>query len=163
MTAMSRSALVTGFAPFRHHAVNSSWEGVRRLEGVTAACLPVDHAAAAAEIAALIRRHRPDTVLLTGLAEGAGPRLERLARRPAGVPGPALRHGRWPFARALARMGHARLSADAGRYVCETTYWAALGVPGPSRVAFLHVPPLGEVWTARRIARVMRACLDAAG
>lgn len=151
--------LVTGFEPFRQYTVNSSWEGVRLLESVPHACLPVDHGAAAARIGALIDHHRPRVVLLTGLAAGAVPRIETVARRPAGMDGPALRRGRWPFARAVAAIRPARLSSDAGRYVCETAYWTALGCKGPRRVAFLHVPPLSEVWTPRRIARVIAACL----
>jgi pyrrolidone-carboxylate peptidase len=52
----------------------------------------------------------------------------------------------------------ARVSRDAGGYVCDTTYWAALG-EGPARVAFLHLPPPGPVWTPARAARGLAAML----
>ena len=54
-----------------------------------------------------------------------------------------------------------RFSGDAGGYVCDTTYWAALGT-GVPLVAFLHLPPPGPVWTPARGARVVAAVLAAA-
>jgi pyrrolidone-carboxylate peptidase len=57
----------------------------------------------------------------------------------------------------------ARLSDDAGRYVCDTAYWSALTLaPRPRAVAFLHVPPLGPDWPTARVAAAVAACLDAA-
>jgi len=58
--------------------------------------------------------------------------------------------GRAPFARlaAAARAAGlpARLSRDAGRYVCNYSYWRALETAeqpgGPAVVAFIHVPSL---------------------
>jgi hypothetical protein len=55
-----------------------------------------------------------------------------------------------------------RLSDDAGGYVCDTTYWAALGTDVP-RVAFLHLPPPGPVWTPERGAWVVESVLAATG
>jgi len=55
-----------------------------------------------------------------------------------------------------------RCSTDAGTYVCESIYWAALGLNGPNMVGFLHLPPLGVQWTARRLSRVVETCLDTA-
>jgi hypothetical protein len=62
----------------------------------------------------------------------------------------------------VAALGLAmRLSDDAGGYVCDTTYWAALGTEAP-QVAFLHLPPPGPVWTPARGARLVEAVLAAA-
>jgi len=163
--------LLTGFEPFRHWAVNSSWEAVAHLagrrRGVEAARLPVDHHQAATAIRALIAVLDPQVVLLTGLASDPTPRLE-LHGRPGPLSshgGPVVRRGRWPFAAAhgaaRARGVPLRLSSDAGAYVCDTTYWAALGTGAP-RVAFLHLPPVGPVWTPRRAARLLETVLDAA-
>ncbi len=163
--------LLTGFEPFGDWEVNSSWEAVRRLagrrRGIEAACLPVDHARAAEAIGGLVRALGPEVVLLAGLAGGSVPRLERLGRAGplARSGGPPVRRGRWPWAAARAR-GTARglalrLSDDAGGYVCDTTYWAALG-SGVPLVAFLHLPPLGPVWTPARAALAVETVLAAA-
>ncbi|HUF57010.1 MAG TPA: hypothetical protein VMM55_10675 [Thermohalobaculum sp.] len=166
---MTSRALLTGFEPFRDWPVNSSWEGVRlvarRRGDVLAARLPVEHGRAAVELRALIGESRPGIVLLVGLAAGTAFRLETLARPRPLAHAPAVRRGRWPFAasvRALAGHGiPVRLSRDAGSYVCDTTYWAALGEVAPRRCVFLHVPPLGPGWSAPRIARGIEAVLDA--
>jgi pyroglutamyl-peptidase len=155
----------------RQWPVNSSWEAVSHLAGrrgdLLAERLPVDHELAAAAVRALIDDLCPEVVLLTGLADDPVPRLERLGR--AGPlsqqGGPLERQGRWPWAAACdavtARGLPVRLSGDAGGYVCDTTYWAALGTDAPL-VAFLHLPPPGPVWTPERGARVAEAVLVAA-
>lgn len=163
--------LLTGFEPFRQWTVNSSWEAVRLVAGrrrdLRAERLPVDHGLAAERVCALIAETRPEVVLLTGLAAGAALRLETLARPGPLAPegGPVLRRGRWPFARAMraltARGVPVRLSRDAGAYVCDTTYWAALGEHGPVLCVFLHVPPVRPGWGPERLARGVEAVLDA--
>jgi pyroglutamyl-peptidase len=64
--------------------------------------------------------------------------------------GPAMLRGGAPFGRLLAaaRATHipARLSHDAGRYVCNYAYWRAFELAGRrSRplVAFIHIPRVG--------------------
>ncbi|MEL7173630.1 MAG: hypothetical protein AAFN05_11800 [Pseudomonadota bacterium] len=167
--ASDSTVLVTGFEPFGRWRVNSSAEGVAALArlrpGVSTACLPVDHDAAAARLSALVRARKPKRLLLTGLAPGACLRLERVGR--PGPLAPALggvRRARWPLAAARAALVAqgfpVRLSGDAGRYVCDTTLWHALGLP-VRQVVFLHVPPPGPTWPATRLARAMAAVLDA--
>lgn len=161
--------LLTGFEPFRQWPVNSSWEAVRLVAartGLPAALLPVNHRAAAERVRGLVVESGAEILLLTGLASDPVPRLERFGRAGPLSPhgGPVVRAGRWPFATALAavraRGMPVRLSADAGLYVCDTTYWAALGTAA-ARVAFLHLPPVGPVWTPARSARVVEAVLRA--
>ncbi len=151
--------VVTGFEPFGEWQVNSSGEAVRLLGGVSAHVLPVHHALAAEALRGIVARERPRVLLMSGLASGTSLRLETVAR------GRGVRRGRWPFARAqrmLAARGlPCRMSRNAGRYVCESSYFAALGT-GVPLVAFLHVPPLGPVWTAERIASAMTVVLEAA-
>ena len=163
--------LLTGFEPFRQWPVNSSWEAVsylaQRRDDLVARRLPVDHELAAGTVRALIADLRPQIVLLTGLADDPVPRLERLGRAEPLPPhdGPPERPGRWPWEAAcgaVAAQGFpVRLSDDAGGYVCDTTYWAALGTDAP-QVAFLHLPPPGPGWAPERGARVVEAVLAAA-
>lgn len=165
------TALLTAFAPFGRWRVNSSEAAARLLEGrpgLRVAVLPVDHAAACDALAAAVAATRPAALLLTGLADEPRLRLELLARRPAGrSDGLAQARGVWPWAAALDAVRAAgapiRLSRDAGRYVCETSYWRAATAPMAARVAFLHVPPLGPAWPAERVAAAVAACLAAGG
>lgn len=172
--------LLTGFGPFDRWAVNSSWEAVRRVagrhrgihRGIEAAWLPVEHAGAAERVNALVGTLAPEAVLLCGLTPGPVPRLERVGRAGPLAAGDAqgrdtsLRHGRWPWAaahdRAAARALPLGRSTDAGGYVCDSTYWAALGTAAPL-VAFLHLPPVGDAWPPARAAALVEAVLEAAG
>jgi pyroglutamyl-peptidase len=160
--------LLTGFEPFGPHRVNSSWEAVRRAgarlgSDVITARLPVDRIRAARLLTGLLQRHRPDACLLTGLARGERLRLEVLARRPralAGPAAPALLTGSWPLveaAQALRLSGMPlTVSRNAGRYVCDSTYWALLNFREahgwPRDAGFLHVPPLSKMFTAASLA-----------
>jgi pyroglutamyl-peptidase len=57
---------------------------------------------------------------------------------------PSSRNGNAPFARlhgaAQSRAVPARLSRDAGRYLCNYAYWRALERGGGSLVQFVHIP-----------------------
>lgn len=169
---MAPRVLLTGFAPFGNWSVNSSGEAARMLAAATPELamriLPVDHDAAGLALDAALAAVAPEILLLTGLADAPRLRLEVVARRPAHrATGAEALHGVWPWAAALdairATGAPARLSRDAGRYVCETAYWRALSAARPPRLtAFLHVPPLGPDWPAARIAAAVAACLDAA-
>lgn len=163
--------LLTGFEPFGMHAVNSSWEAASLLTGtmpdLAVERLPVDHALAAERLCALLDRLRPQVVLLSGLAPSPFLRLEQVTRKPAPFAdreGQAEMAGDWPWDASLAALAAAGLDAlpwrDAGRYVCETSYWSALDhrrrSGGAAKIMFLHVPPLSATWTAARIAEGMR-------
>jgi pyroglutamyl-peptidase len=59
--------------------------------------------------------------------------------------GPAARTGNAPFARLAGAAGpKARLSRDAGRYLCNYVYWRALEHVRGTRplVQFVHIPPV---------------------
>jgi len=166
------TALLTGFAPFGEWRINSSWEAARilgaRRRDLTIACLPVAHEMASARIRWLVAEYRPLAILLTGLAPSPVPRLELHARhgpQPEAL-AQSTRVGRWPFQaaqRAIQSLGMpCRCSTDAGTYVCESIYWAGLGLTAPYVGGFLHLPPLGVQWTARRLSLVVEACLDTA-
>jgi len=165
--------LVTGFGPFRDVARNPSGELAEALAldppagvEVVGRVLPVSFAAAPPALEAAIERlapRVPDAILGLGVQRGAWFRLERRARAVLDSEKPDL-DGR--FARELeplgardlecaldlerlcaamraAGAGEARASDQAGGYVCERVFRAALeagarlGLPG----LFLHLPP----------------------
>jgi len=167
--------LLTGFEPFGGYRLNSSWEaariaGSRPGADVVVARLPVDYVRAAQALTALLERHRPDVCLLTGLAHGTRLRIERVARRPRALAGPASPgrlHGVWPVAEIGMALRLAKLpfkvSDNAGRYICNGTYWSLLDFRmkngWPRHAVFLHVPPLSGRFSAASLARGMEAIL----
>jgi pyroglutamyl-peptidase len=166
------AVLATGFEPFGRWSVNSSERALAALpcgvDEVATRILPVDHEAAEDALAAALAETGARLLLMTGLADGAAPRLELRARRPAHrAEGPAMRAGLWPWAAARDAMRAAgassAFSTDAGRYVCETTYYAGLDRlgRGVARAAFLHLPPVSADWPAERLAAAVGACLTA--
>ncbi|XP_066508311.1 pyroglutamyl-peptidase 1-like [Hoplias malabaricus] len=48
------------------------------------------------------------------------------------------------------------VSKDAGRYLCDYTYYTSLYL-GQGRSAFVHVPPLGKPYSAEKLAQALRA------
>lgn len=130
------------------------------------------YAAVDRDLPELIARHRPDVVLLFGLATRAPcMRVEVRARnacssfpdvtrfKPASRTieprGPAALRGAAPFVRlvAAARSARvpARLSRDAGRYLCNYSYWHGLKASrsGTPLVQFIHIPPTRRISHAR--------------
>jgi pyroglutamyl-peptidase len=138
---------------------------------------PTSYAAVDRELPALIGQHRPDAIVMFGLAARAPfIRIETLARnaivaRPdagAAVPTTRTIDARGPQSRRirapLSALVHAArscgvptdISRDAGRYVCNYAYWRGLehaAAGGPSLVVFVHVP---KVRTGSRPARMHR-------
>ncbi len=122
----------------------------------------------------LFAQKKPDIVLMFGLATRTRDlRIETRARNavsvlfpdasgyrpPCGViaPGaPAALRGAAPFARLLGAVRDgavpARLSRDAGNYLCNYAYWRALqrARGGRPLVCFVHIPPLGSKPRRRR-------------
>jgi pyroglutamyl-peptidase len=67
--------------------------------------------------------------------------------------GPATLTGKAPFARLAGASGkQARLSRDAGRYLCNYVYWQALEQVRGTRplVQFVHIPPVSTKPQPRR-------------
>jgi pyroglutamyl-peptidase len=184
--------LVTGFGPFPGAPVNPTTRLARRLARLRRPALrdvrlvghifATSYAAVDRELPRLIARHRPDALLMFGVAtretririetrarnalallpDETGASLRRHAILPGG---PASQRMPMPAAQLLATARAARvpayLSRDAGRYLCNYICWRgaeAVAAQGPRLAAFVHVPPLGR--TARRKGRKQR--LDAA-
>jgi pyroglutamyl-peptidase len=173
LPSATRTILVTGFEPFGGEAVNASWEAARKLDGwrgdgfaAVARLLPCAYDASVKELVRAIEALRPEAILMTGqaarrgvvcverfahnlddaaapdnlgvlrqavaVAEGAPERLEAAA--PASAIAGAIRAAGIP----------ARVSRNAGGFVCNHLYFGALqylrdkGNPTPA--VFVHLP-----------------------
>jgi pyroglutamyl-peptidase len=174
---MALTILITGFGPFPGAPFNPTGPLVKRLARLRRPALadvkivphifPTRYAAVDRDLPRLIARHKPDALLMFGLANraktlrietrarntlaplvdasGASPRRPAIATGAApAIPMPA------PTRRLLAAIRHtgvpAVLSRDAGRYLCNYLCWraaeAALAKNGPRLAAFIHVPPI---------------------
>lgn len=50
------------------------------------------------------------------------------------------------------------VSEDAGRYLCDYTYYTSLHL-GEGRTAFIHVPPLGRPYSSQELGRALQAAV----
>ena len=172
---MPRTILITGFGPFPGAPFNSTEMLVRRLACVRRPALAdvrvvphvfvTSYAAVDRDLPSLLRKHKPDALLMFGLAARTQYlRIETSARNAVAASADADRHAptmhvidsgqpgrlalRTPARRLLAGARAARvpaaLSRDAGRYLCNYLCWrateAARADDGPKIVAFVHVP-----------------------
>lgn len=165
---MEQRLLVTGFGPFPGMAENPSAAIARRVAasprwrrlGVEAEALVLPTAYAALEgMLAPALRAGFDAVLMIGVAGRARTvRVERRADNRASillpdaggrrrtafafVPGEGSRRSTVAAGRVLHRLRRHSVpcasSQDAGRYLCNASYFAALAEPAP--VVFLHIP-----------------------
>jgi pyroglutamyl-peptidase len=174
---MSATFLVTGFEPFGEHRTNSSWDALERQrpswpESVVTLRLPVDHRAAHFALRRALDELQPIAVLCTGLAKGSSFRVERQARHPIELGGEIDAQpiaGRWPWREMLGALEERRVPAiesfDAGRYVCESTYWSLLthdpSGARPAFAGFLHVPSPSNDHSIEDIAAAVAAVVDA--
>ncbi|XP_077415733.1 pyroglutamyl-peptidase 1 isoform X2 [Vanacampus margaritifer] len=51
------------------------------------------------------------------------------------------------------------VSKDAGRYLCDYTYYSSLFL-GHGRSAFIHVPPLGKPYSSQQLGRALQAVVQ---
>ncbi len=179
------TVLVTGFGPFPGAPYNPTTPLAYRLARlrrpaltdatVVAHIFPTSYAAVDRDLPKLLERHRPDALLMFGLALRARHlRIERRARNaltiipdvtslaprrhtiakaaPRALPMPAPAHRL--LAAARSAIGPAVLSQDAGRYLCNYLAWRAAeavsGTNGPRLAAFVHVPPVPRHARPRR-------------
>jgi pyroglutamyl-peptidase len=171
--------LITGFGPFPGAPVNPTVPLVHRLARLRRPGLAdvrlvghvfvTSYAAVDRELPGLMARHKPDVLLMFGLAtrekcirietrarnalallpDETGASLRRHALQPGG---PAARRIPMPAARLLAAVKSAGvpayLSRDAGRYLCNYACWRGAETVAEQRAriaAFVHVPPLPRV------------------
>ena len=177
------TVLLTGFGPFPGAPFNPTGPLVQRLARLRRPCLanakivshifPTSYAAVDRDLAILLAQHKPDALLMFGLAPRARAlRIETRARNAvsllpdaAGIAlrrqtiaagGPAALAMPAPVRRLLAAVRAAgvpaTLSRDAGRYLCNYLAWRAAAAAGnnggPHLAAFVHVPKVARA--ARR-------------
>jgi pyroglutamyl-peptidase len=169
--------LITGFGRFHGAPVNPSGlmatRLARRRRPAFAATRRIAHVFATRydavdrELPALLKREKPDIVVMFGVATRSHRvRVEQRARNrlalfpDAGGHRPATRtiaphreaqRNPLPVTRLVAAARTAGVAAapsrNAGAYLCNYVYWRALeaaaGPDGPGRVIFIHVPPVG--------------------
>lgn len=172
---MTATILITGFGPFPGAPYNPTgplvgelarrrhpaFANVRRVAHV----FPVSYEAVDRELPALLKRERPDALIMFGLAVRARQmRIEMRARNavtrmlpdvsgriplaatilPGGPPTVPLRSpAQRLLSAALATGVPVALSRDAGRYLCNYLCWRAAEAAGsgvPGLIAFVHVP-----------------------
>ncbi len=170
-----KTVLVSGFEPFGGETLNASWEAARAVDGwrcgeavVVALQLSCAYDACVAEFVEAFERLRPEAVLMTGqAARRAVVSVESVARKRSNAAAPdnrgvvcgsAAPDGPAEIeasaaARAVARAIRdaglaARVSTDAGGYVCNHLYYGALNflrVRAPATPAvFVHLPATPE-------------------
>lgn len=175
--------LVTGFQPFPGAPYNPTEKLVERLLRLRRPALdsierighvfPVTYSAVDRELPALITTHRPDALLMFGLATRTSfVRIETRARNTVTQIWPDAEHAQvrsrtivnspdstqrfgphtLRLLRAAQRTGvDARVSLSAGYYLCNYLSWRAIEVTrvggGPRLATFVHVPlvPRGTV------------------
>jgi pyroglutamyl-peptidase len=178
--------LITGFGPFPGAPVNPTQALVQRLATLrrpafadverVAHVFPVTYSAVDRELPQLLARHRPDALLMFGLASRTPfVRVETRARNAVTMLWPDADHTRVRQASivhgadavgfgphtarllraALSSGADARISRNAGSYLCNYLSWrgiaAARAPDGPRLVAFIHVPLLARDAASRRM------------
>jgi pyroglutamyl-peptidase len=173
LSSAARTILVTGFEPFGGETVNASWEAAKELEGwrrddftAVARVLPCAYDSSVTKLIHEIETARPDALLMTGqAARRAVVCVERFAHNLDDASAPdndgdmrrALRISRaapeWleaaisvsAIVRAMKDAGiPARVSRNAGGFVCNHLYFGALQYLSDKRLAipavFIHLP-----------------------
>jgi pyroglutamyl-peptidase len=177
LSSSAPTILVTGFEPFGGETINASWEAAKKLEGwrhddfaAITRLLPCAYNSSVKKLIHEIEAVRPDALLMTGqAARRAVVCVERFAHNLDDASAPdndgdlrrALRISRaapeWleasapagAIARAMKGAGiPARISRNAGGFVCNHLYFGALQYLSDKRSAipaiFVHLPVTPE-------------------
>src|ERR1700724_3583271 len=187
--------LITGFGPFPGAPFNPTMPLVKRLTQLRRPALGdvdlighifhVTYATVDRELPALIAKHRPQGLLMFGLADRTAhvrvetrarnavttlfPDADRSRARKGSIAGgaDALMFG--PHTAKLLRAADstgvdARASRDAGSYLCNYLSWRAIEATskdnGPALAAFVHIPLLARNGTPRRKGGTHRITLE---
>jgi pyroglutamyl-peptidase len=187
--------LITGFGPFPGAPFNPTIPLVKRLTQLRRPALSdvelighifhVTYATVDRQLPELIARHRPQALLMFGLADRTAhvrietrarnavttlfPDADRTRARKGSIAGgaDALMFG--PHTAKLLRAADgtgvdARASRDAGSYLCNYLSWRAIeatcGDKGPRLAAFVHVPLIARGGISQRKGAMHRVTLE---
>ncbi|MDB5485213.1 MAG: peptidase pyroglutamyl peptidase [Tardiphaga sp.] len=192
---MTLRILVTGFGPFPGASYNPTPELVRRLAALRrpafaeVTLIPyvfdVSYGAVDRDLPRLLAAHRPNALLMFGLAQRTRHvRVETRARNAVTQLWPDAAHTRvrkraivsdsaaltfGPHTSRLLRVAlgtgvDARLSRDAGSYLCNYLSWRGIEATcrdgGPAVAAFIHVPLVARPGVSRLAGRPRRITMD---
>ena len=187
--------LITGFGPFPGAPYNPTQPLVARLlrlrrpafsdVELSGHIFPVTYRAVDRELPQMLAKHRPQALLMFGLASRTPfVRIETRARNAVTTLWPDADHTRvrkgsiaggadavtfGPHTAKLLRVARAtgidaRASRDAGSYLCNYLSWRAIeatcGDSGPRLTAFVHVPPLARDAARQRKGAAQRVTLE---
>jgi pyroglutamyl-peptidase len=187
--------LVTGFGPFPGAPYNPTQPLVNRLKRLrrpafgdvelSGHIFPVTYKAVDRELPELLARHRPQALLMFGLASRTAhvrietrarnavttlwPDAERSRARKGSISGDADAVMFGPHTARLLRAAvgtgvDARASRDAGSYLCNYLSWRAIEstrrADGPRLVTFVHVPLLPRDSSSQHTAAAHRVTLE---
>jgi pyroglutamyl-peptidase len=187
--------LITGFGPFPGAPYNPTQPLVARLLRLRRPALgdvelsghifPVTYKAVDRQLPEMLAKHRPQALLMFGLASRTPfVRIETRARNAVTTLWPDADHTRVrkgsiaggadamtfgthtaKLLRAAVGTGiDARASRDAGSYLCNYLSWRAIeatcGDSGPRLAAFVHVPPLARDGARQRKGAARRVTLE---
>jgi pyroglutamyl-peptidase len=179
-----QTILITGFGPFPGAPFNPTGPLVARLARVklprtkiVTHIFETSYKAVDRDLPKLLRRYKPDAILMFGLASrarivrietraqnalavlpdatGKIPKRNAIAKaKPAAVP---MALPSQLLLQAVRKAGvRARLSTDAGQYLCNYLCWhateAATAKDGPQVAAFVHVPLVPEKPVKKKLA-----------
>ncbi|XP_009319766.1 PREDICTED: pyroglutamyl-peptidase 1-like isoform X2 [Pygoscelis adeliae] len=173
MDSNSNTVVVTGFGPFRQYLVNSSWEAVKELSkrglgkniDLRIMQLPVVYQKAKEQVFMIWTTLQPLLTVHVGLASSAKAiiileqcgknkgyqEVDACGFHPEGgccmLDGPEKIESTINMKTLWKNISVEGIdiifSRDAGRYICDYTYYTSLYY-GSGRAAFIHVPPLSK-------------------
>ncbi|XP_035410665.1 pyroglutamyl-peptidase 1-like protein isoform X2 [Cygnus atratus] len=163
------TVVVTGFGPFRQHLVNSSWEAVKELSkrglgktiDLRITQLPVVYQKAKEQVFKIWTTLQP----LCGKNKGYK-EMDACGFHPEGgccmLDGPEKIESTINMKTLWKNISVEGIdiifSRDAGRYICDYTYYASLYY-GNGRAAFIHVPPLSKSVTADSLGKALQTII----
>ncbi|XP_069622383.1 pyroglutamyl-peptidase 1-like protein [Ranitomeya imitator] len=180
--------VVTGFGPFRNYLVNSSWEAVKELEKLGLGDnvqlkimeLPVQYSEVEKKVNWIWTELQPQLSVHVGMsASSKAIALEQCGRNKGYMEGDLS--GAHPQGGCCLLEGPERIesavnmksvckniscpgvdvihSSDAGRYLCDYSYYISLHC-GSGKAVFIHVPPLSEIITAELLGNALRIIIQ---
>ncbi|XP_043909771.1 pyroglutamyl-peptidase 1 isoform X2 [Protopterus annectens] len=183
------TVVVTGFGPFGEHTVNASWVAVQEFEKLglgddielRTKQVPVEYQQVQKIVPALWKQHNPQFMIHVGVSGMAQTvTLEKCGHNKgySGLDncsfcpgthccvdgGPECIDSVIDMDAVCKRVRASELgvdvsvSKDAGRYLCDFIYYTSLYL-SHGRSAFIHVPPLGEPYTAAELGRALQAII----